>query len=89
MLAVLENVRISGHHQFIIVEVLQVRLKGRTWVRVQIQITKNYLKFISLYDINRTCLFFDSSSSSLLFSPEEQSESSLINANLILKKAIK
>lgn len=32
MLAVLENVRISGHHQFVIVEVLQVKLKGKVWV---------------------------------------------------------
>lgn len=32
MRAVLENVRISGHHQFVIVEVLQVRVKGRILV---------------------------------------------------------
>lgn len=32
MLAVLENVQISGHHQFVSTEVLQVRLKGRILV---------------------------------------------------------
>lgn len=61
MLAILENVSISGHHQFVIVGVLQLRVKGRILVtNFSKQNNKDKdPKFVTLHDINRTCLFYN------------------------------